>query len=146
MQIEAIRAHPGSAHVMGLWHSQKSFLLHERNNNSSSAPAPALPGLGTWVGLVRGTPEPGQVPLLPPRGLSKPLEKDFPKEECLALPWRHQPCWQQVPTGSWGGRGEGTEGESIESLFLQQVRKLPPPGHRHALGPASKGKCFAEHQ
>lgn len=38
------------------------------------------------------------------------------------------------------------EGESIKSLFLHQVRKVSPAGHRRTLGPAPEGKRFAEHQ
>lgn len=131
MQIEAIRAHPGSAHVTGLWHSQKSFLLHERNNNSSPAPAPALPRPGTRGGLVRGVPETGQAPPSPPPGPFKALGEGFSQG-------RGSPSSMETPTPlaasphrllRWERRKDGGgehRWEQLKSLFLPQVGESAP--------------------
>ena len=126
MQIEAIRAHPGSAHVMGLWHSQKSFPLHEGNNNSSPAPAAAPPRPGTRDGLVRGAPESGQAPLIatpgafrsPGEGLSQGGVSSSSTE--TPAPPATSPHrllgWERRGNGGrehWDGREGGMEEESI---------------------------------
>lgn len=128
MQIEAIRAHPGSAHVTGLWHSQKSFLLHERNNNSSPAP----PRPGTRDGLVRGAPELDKVPPSPPPpgAFQSPRRRTFPRK---SLPFFHGDTNSAGISPhrllGWERRRDG-EGEHrwerLESLFLHQVRKSAP--------------------
>lgn len=121
MQIEAIRAHPGSAHVTGLWHSPKSFLLHERNNNSPPAAgsSPSPPGITT------------RVPFDAHGGGLSPEESPHP-------PGGHQSHQYQVPQGP--GMGRATLGVAPKSFSLpSQVG----PQKCLNLGLVSGWMCFA---
>lgn len=129
---------------MGLWHPQKSFLIHERNNNSSSAATAGNPG---WFG--KGTLRARTSPHRCPQGLSKPLEKNFPHEESPPLPWRHQLDRQQVLAGSWDGRegrmeGRASPGVTQKPFFSTKSESQPPAGQHCAVGRVSEWMHFAE--
>lgn len=124
MQIEAIRAHPGSAHVMGLWHSQKSFLIHERNNNSSS-PATAR-NLG-WFG--KGIPRARTTPPSLPLGPSKALGEELSHGDTNSTSSKSSPALGM-------GEKEGRTGRA----------SLGVTGQHCAAGQVSEWMRFAEHQ
>lgn len=120
MQIEAIRAHPGSAHVM---------VYGTRRNPSccmrgiTTAPrACSSPATATATGgLERGAPEMGQLPQHHPRA-SQNSQKTLSKGRVFSMDTPTLP--PASLTSPWDVRGGGMEGESITP------KPFSPPSHR----------------
>lgn len=152
MQIEAIRAHPGSAHVTGLWHSQKSFLLHERNNNSPPAPAPAPPPPGTRDSLGRGAPEPGQASPSPPPRPFKALGEGFSQGRASPFsmetptPPAARPHWLSGWERRRGWRGRASLGATRKPFSLPSQKVSPQRGIATLWDRCLSGRALLQHQ
>lgn len=146
MQIEAIRAHPGSAHVM-LYGTRRNPSCGMRGMTTAPVPAPALPRprtRGSWSGEPQSW---DNSPHHHPRAPQNSPRRNFQRKSLLLFHENTNPATSksQRPLGCERRRDGGGKHHS-KAFFPTKPQRQPPAGHCFSLALGSELMGFAQLQ